>query len=107
MGMGPYQWTIGTRPFADADMLELDRDERVRFMLRNRTMMPHPMHLHGHSFRPHAGQSATPPLKDTVLLAPMEELGVEWVADNPGRWAFHCHNAYHQEAGMMRHLEVS
>jgi len=105
MGMG--QWTIGTRPFADADMLELDRDERVRFMLRNRTMMPHPMHLHGHSFRPFAGQSATPPLKDTVLLAPMEELGVEWVADNPGRWAFHCHNAYHQEAGMMRHLEVS
>ena len=107
MGMGAYRWTIGARPFAHAEMLKLGRDERVRFVLRNRTMMPHPMHLHGHSFRPLTGQTATPPLKDTVVLAPMEELSVQWVADNPGRWAFHCHNAYHQEAGMMRHLEVS
>jgi FtsP/CotA-like multicopper oxidase with cupredoxin domain len=21
-------------------------------------------------------------------------------ADNPGEWMFHCHNAYHLEAGM-------
>jgi FtsP/CotA-like multicopper oxidase with cupredoxin domain len=22
-------------------------------------------------------------------------------ADNPGRWAFHCHNLYHMMTGMM------
>jgi len=107
MGMGAYQWTIGSRPFAQAEMLELSRDERVRFVMRNRTMMPHPMHLHGHSFRALAGTTVTRPLKDTVLMAPMEQLSIEWIADNPGAWALHCHNAYHQEAGMMRHLNVS
>jgi FtsP/CotA-like multicopper oxidase with cupredoxin domain len=25
-------------------------------------------------------------------------------ADNPGRWMVHCHNAYHQAAGMMATL---
>jgi FtsP/CotA-like multicopper oxidase with cupredoxin domain len=24
------------------------------------------------------------------------------MANNPGNWLFHCHHAYHQEAGMMR-----
>ena len=106
MGMGAYQWTIGSRPFAQAEMLDLSRDERVRFVMRNRTMMPHPMHLHGHSFRAAPGRGVRP-LKDTVLVAPMEQLSIEWIADNPGAWALHCHNAYHQEAGMMRHLNVS
>jgi FtsP/CotA-like multicopper oxidase with cupredoxin domain len=22
-------------------------------------------------------------------------------ADNPGKWAFHCHNLYHMQAGVM------
>ena len=26
---------------------------------------------------------------------------IEFDTDNPGQWALHCHNAYHQEAGMM------
>jgi FtsP/CotA-like multicopper oxidase with cupredoxin domain len=108
MGMSAYQWMIGARPFDRAEMLEIGRNERVRFVLRNRTMMPHPMHLHGHSFRALvAGASTRPsPLKDTVLVAPMEELSIEWIADNPGGWAFH-HHVYHQEAGMMRHARVS
>ena len=29
----------------------------------------------------------------------------EFVADNPGDWMVHCHNAYHGEAGMMIALE--
>lgn len=71
--------------------------------MANRTMMPHPMHLHGHSFRPAGGG----PLKDTILVPPMREVAVDWLPDNPGSWAFHCHNAYHQAAGMMRRVEVA
>jgi FtsP/CotA-like multicopper oxidase with cupredoxin domain len=26
---------------------------------------------------------------------------VEFIADNPGQWALHCHNIYHAEAGLM------
>ena len=43
--------------------------------------------------------------KDTVLVpAHMGRVAVEFVADNPGRWFFHCHNAYHLEAGMAREV---
>lgn len=87
-------------------MIDFERGEQLRFVLRNRTMMPHPMHLHGHSFRPRAGRGAAGPLRDTVLLAPMEELD-RMGRRQPGWLGFHCPNAYHQEAGMMRHLRVS
>ena len=28
-------------------------------------------------------------------------------ADNPGRWAYHCHLIYHMEAGMFREVVVA
>lgn len=84
-------------------MIEAARGEPQRFVMRNTTGMPHPMHLHGHSFRPAGGG----PVKDTILVLPKREQAIEWVADNPGTWAFHCHNAYHQEAGMFRRVEVA
>lgn len=31
----------------------------------------------------------------------MEQVDIDLVADNPGRWAVHCHNVYHMELGMM------
>lgn len=99
----PYVWTIGGKVMADADAIEVTRGEAQRFVMRNQTMMPHPMHLHGHSFRPVGGG----PLKDTILVAPRRQVTVDWVADNPGDWAFHCHNAYHQGAGMMRKVQVA
>ena len=69
------------------------------------TTMPHPMHLHGHFFR--VGESAAAPVRDTVLVDPMREVVLDWIAENPGRWAFHCHHLYHQETGMMRIVEVT
>lgn len=101
MGSG-YVWTIGGRPFDDAPAIEAARGEPQRYVMANRTMMPHPMHLHGHSFRPTAGG----PLKDTIMVPPMREVAIDWLPDNPGSWAFHCHNAYHAAAGMMRRVEV-
>lgn len=63
----------------------------------------HPMHLHGHFFRllGTAGGTASPPRKDTLLVPPGSSFQVQWIADNPGRWMFHCHNAEHLETGMM------
>jgi FtsP/CotA-like multicopper oxidase with cupredoxin domain len=31
--------------------LPLAEGERVELILKNKTMMPHPMHLHGHEFQ--------------------------------------------------------
>jgi FtsP/CotA-like multicopper oxidase with cupredoxin domain len=102
MGHGDYSWTIGGQVFDQADPIRAERNMAQRFVMRNRTMMAHPMHLHGHSFRPADGGA----LKDTILVPPMREVAVDWIPDNPGSWAFHCHNAYHAEAGMMRRVEV-
>lgn len=63
----------------------------------NQSMMPHPMHLHGHFFR--VGNV----IKYTVIVWPhMDHAEFELVADNPGKWFFHCRNQYHMDAGMAR-----
>ncbi|MCC3316718.1 multicopper oxidase domain-containing protein [Nocardia africana] len=62
--------------------------------------MFHPMHLHGHTFqlRTPAGNG---PRKDTVIVGSMQTVEADLDTSNPGQWMLHCHNAYHQEAGMM------
>jgi hypothetical protein len=79
--------------------------EDVRFDVVNHTGVWHPMHVHGHFFRllGTAGGSTSPLVKDTVLVPPMMgTLDAELFADNPGSWLYHCHHAYHMEAGMMK-----
>jgi FtsP/CotA-like multicopper oxidase with cupredoxin domain len=41
-------------------------------------------------------------VRDTVPVTPMMgRVRIAFDADNPGRWAFHCHNLYHMMTGMM------
>ena len=96
-GMMPYRWMINEARFPDTRPLEIAPGERVRLRLANRSMMFHPMHLHGHTFGLVEGGAR----KDTVVVRPMQTLDVDVETDNPGQWALHCHNAYHAEAGMM------
>lgn len=102
--MMPYRWTINDQAFPEADPLEISKGERVRLRMVNKSKMRHPMHLHGHFFRllNTAGGTQQAPAKDTVIVNAKETVEVEFLADNPGKWAFHCHHAYHMEAGMMR-----
>ncbi len=77
--------------------------ERVRLKLFNMSMEDHPMHLHGHTFQVVAinGQPVDGPLKDTLTLHHMDEYDIEFVANNPGTWLFHCHNLVHMGGGLM------
>jgi multicopper oxidase len=111
--MKKYLWTMGGKlypemfsPEGDAEPLTIKSGERVRIRFTNTTMMYHPMHLHGHFFRllPQAGAWDAPnaPLKDSVAVGPMQKIDIEFFADNPGKWFFHCHNLYHMAAGMAR-----
>ncbi|MCS7256730.1 MAG: multicopper oxidase family protein [Thermomicrobium sp.] len=104
-GMGQYVWTIDGQAYPRAEPIQIALGRHVRFRLQNMTTMPHPMHLHGHFFR--VGDPVHGPLRDTVLVEPMQEVTIDWLADNPGRWAFHCHHLYHQETGMMRIIEIA
>jgi plastocyanin len=68
--------------------------------------IPHPIHLHGHSFRIVATDGNPVPeaaqwTKDTVLIGPAERYDLAFTADNPGVWMVHCHIEHHMANGMM------
>ncbi len=45
--------------------------------------------------------------QDSVLMAPLERVEIAMVADNPGKWMFHCHILEHQASGMMGVVNVA
>lgn len=93
---------IDGQAWPHADPLRIHPGDRVQLELVNQTRMSHPMHLHGHFFRILQGAGGYCPLKHTINVAPAETVRIEFTADNPGSWFFHCHNTYHLEAGMAR-----
>lgn len=95
--MDKYDWAINGKKYDPKRSLPIREGQRVRVKFRNRTMMWHPMHLHGHTFQ--VGGSG--PRKDTAIVLPNKTVTVDFDADNPGQWLTHCHNVYHGEAGMM------
>ncbi len=100
--MERYVWLMNNKPLSERDDILIRRGESLRLILINRTMMHHPMHLHGHFFRVVNGQGDRAPLKHTVDVAPMSTTVIEFAADQPGDWFFHCHLLYHMMAGMAR-----
>lgn len=104
--MSPYTWGINGQGFDKRTPLEVSAGQRVALSFVNKTMMMHPMHLHGHHFQIVGinGSALQGPIRDTALVPPMSTVDVAFDADNPGRWLFHCHNLYHMAAGMMGEL---
>lgn len=100
--MKEYVWSLNNRVLSPDDNLHIREGEVVRFIMINRTMMHHPMHLHGHFFRVINGQGKRSPLKHTVNVAPMTTTVIEFEADEFGDWFFHCHLLYHMDSGMAR-----
>jgi FtsP/CotA-like multicopper oxidase with cupredoxin domain len=98
--MDRYVWSINNRTLSEADRILIRKGEVVRFVLVNKTMMNHPMHLHGHFFRVLNGQGALSPLKHTLDVAPMSTVTIEFEANEERDWFFHCHNLYHMASGM-------
>jgi FtsP/CotA-like multicopper oxidase with cupredoxin domain len=95
---------INGQRYPDADPLEIEPGELVRFRMTNTATLAHPMHLHGHPFWV-ATPSGRGPLKDTMLVPPDGGVGTfDFVADNTGIWLFHCHNHYHMENGLAREV---
>src|SRR5712664_3642749 len=101
--MTPYAWSLNGEYWPNATPLMIAAGQRAAIEMLNHTMMPHPMHLHGHAFQVVAidGAPLAGAVRDTVLVPPMGSVTIAFDADNPGRWAFHCHNLYHMMTGMM------
>jgi FtsP/CotA-like multicopper oxidase with cupredoxin domain len=106
-GAQGYHWTINGKEVDNeaqvlnkAKVLKARQGERVRLVFTNPTTMFHPMHLHGHTFQVVAPGGAAGPRKDSLIVRPKERIAVDFDANNPGQWLIHCHNLYHQAAGM-------
>ena len=99
--MSGYVWGMAVHGM-EAVPVGVEKGERVELVMRNTTMMAHPMHLHGHSFQITEinGQAFAGAVRDVVLVPPRTTVKVVFDADNPGIWAYHCHNLYHMAAGM-------
>ena len=100
--MERYVWSFNNKTLAEEDKILIRKGENVRFKFVNRTMMHHPLHLHGHFFRVLNGQGEYSPLKHTVNVPPMQTVEIEFYANEEKDWFFHCHNLYHMKGGMAR-----
>jgi CopA family copper-resistance protein len=105
--MERFIWGFDGKKFSEAGPIELKRGDRVRFMLINDTMMEHPIHLHGLWSELENGHGEFRPYKHTINVKPGEKVTYLVTADEPGRWAYHCHLLYHMESGMFREVHVA
>jgi FtsP/CotA-like multicopper oxidase with cupredoxin domain len=101
-------WALGgIVGLSDAPLAEIARGETVQLDLDNRTAFPHAMHLHGMHFREVLADGSFGPMRDTILMQRGERRSVAFMADNPGKWLFHCHMLGHAASGMTSWIEVS
>ena len=93
-------WTWNSRVFPGIDHLVVRKDDRVRIRIANLTMTNHPIHIHGHKFAVACTDGGWVPKAarwpETTIDVPVGSIrAIEFVADNPGDWAFHCHKSHH------------
>jgi FtsP/CotA-like multicopper oxidase with cupredoxin domain len=93
-------WAWNTRVFPGIDPLVVRRGDRVRVRVGNLTMTNHPIHLHGHTFEVTGTDGGwVPPsarLPEVTTDVPVGAMrAFEFIADEPGDWAIHCHKSHH------------
>jgi manganese oxidase len=93
-------WAWNSRLFPGIDSLNVRKNDRVRIRIGNLTMTNHPIHLHGHEFLV-TGTDGGPTPKSTRWYEVTTDIAVgqmrqiEFLADEEGDWAFHCHKSHH------------
>jgi len=93
-------WSWNSRIFPGIDTLNVRKNDKVRIRVGNLTMTNHPIHLHGHEFvvsgtdgGPTPKSSRWPEVTTDVAVGQMRQ--IEFLADEEGDWAFHCHKSHH------------
>jgi FtsP/CotA-like multicopper oxidase with cupredoxin domain len=93
-------WSWNSRIFPGIDSLNVRKNDKVRIRIGNLTMTNHPIHLHGHEFLvtgtdggPTPKSARWPEVTTDVAVGQMRQ--IEFLADEEGDWAFHCHKSHH------------
>ena len=93
--------TFNSKSYPGTAPLLVGRGERVRIRLGNLSPMDHhPIHIHGVSFKVTATDGGYVPESaqrpETTVLVPVGSTRViEFVPEEPGDWAMHCHMTHH------------
>ncbi len=97
-------WTMNGDVWPDVKPLMVKTGKRYRILFRNASGDQHPMHLHRHSFEVTriGDQKMSGLMKDVVNVLPLQELAVDFIADNPGDSLLHCHQQLHMDYGFMQ-----
>jgi manganese oxidase len=93
-------WSWNSRAFPGIDPLVVRKGDRVRIRVGNLTMTNHPIHLHGYDFVVTGtdGGWVPPSARWPEVSADIgvgQMRAIEFVADEPGDWAIHCHKSHH------------
>jgi manganese oxidase len=104
-------WTWNTRVFPGIDPLVVRRGDRVRVRVGNLSMTNHPIHKHGEPFEVTCTDGGwippgarRPEVTTDVPVGAMRV--IEFVADEPGDWAIHCHKSHHTMNAMGHNLRT-
>lgn len=103
-------WPVGgSHEYLPPPLTKFARGKTYVIEISNLTPHPHPIHLHGHTFKvlSSSKRQIVEHCADTTLVLPKERLKIALVADNPGDWMVHCHIIEHQETGMMGYFRVA
>lgn len=102
------QWPTNGHQQLPPPLALLEEGRSYVFEIVNGTPHPHPIHLHGQTFRVLSSSRQDLPRfwGDTVLVQPKERVEIGFVAAR-GSWMFHCHILEHQENGMMGWIRVA
>lgn len=100
-------YPINGRVYPNPEVFAVSEGERVRIrMIHAGSAEIHPMHMHGHQFEVVAIDGNPVPegnrqLRNTQPMMPGEIYDIEFTANNPGEWIFHCHHLGHAAGGMI------
>lgn len=97
-----FNWfTINGKAAPSVPHIKARPGEKIRVRMANLSMMSHPLHLHGHTFKVvETGAGRNPESAhvraNTVSVNAGESMTIEFEASKwPGPWLFHCHFLHH------------
>lgn len=106
--MSPYSWQINNQSWTNVTPTKIQQGKRVELDFINKSMMAHPMHIHGYAFKivEVNNKKVDGAIRDTILVMPNSSVKVVFDATAPGKWFIHCHTLYHMHTGMMTYIDV-
>lgn len=96
-GQFPFDTINGKTGDASGAPITINAGDRVRIRVYNASQETHAMHLHGHDeIVVSKNGHAEPQVRETTqTVTPGDFYELDFNANNPGNWIFHCHFPHH------------